>query len=120
MSFFRKKGFTLLELMIVIVIVGILASLALPRFITAKDKAIESEARSTLGSIRASQLRYFAENDAYTGTLADLDVEFTISGYYDYDAVDGTGDILGTATKLDAADSYDDLEIEEDGEISVQ
>jgi len=90
--FYKKKGFTLLELMIVVIIIGILASLAVPRFIDAAKRAKESEAASILGSIRASQMRYYLEHDAYTTTIGDLDLSLTANPteYYTYSALDGS------------------------------
>ena len=78
----KKSGFTLLELMIVIIIVGILASLAMPRFITATRKAKEAEARAVLGAIRSAQIRYYLENnEVFTGDINDLDLDLTPSEY---------------------------------------
>ena len=98
--FKRKKGFTLLELMIVVIIVGILASLAIPRFITATAKAKEAEAKNILGSIRGSQMRYYLENNFnYTTTIGDLDIDLTTSKYYTYTAIDSGGNIGQAATQ---------------------
>ena len=93
--FYRKKGFTLLELMIVVIIVGILASLAVPRFIAATRKAKEAEARNILGVIRTSQIRYYLENrQTYSTDISLLDCDITPSEYYTYTAVDmATGEI---------------------------
>ncbi len=96
--FYRKKGFTLLELMIVVIIVGILASLAVPRFIQATRKAKEAEARNILGIIRTSQIRYYLENrQTYSTDITLLDCDLTPSQYYTYIAVDG-GTSIGQAT----------------------
>ncbi len=64
---FRKnqKGFTLIELMIVVAIIGILAAIAIPNFISYQKKAKTSEAKTNLHAIATSQEAYKAENDVY-------------------------------------------------------
>ena len=74
----RKKGFTLLELIIVIVILGILASFALPQYFRAAERARFAEGVSLLGAFRSSQIRYKAERGVFCGglcTTANLDVD---------------------------------------------
>lgn len=71
-----KKGFTLLELITVVIIIAILAVIALPQFFMTAEKARSSEATHILGVIRSAQLRYYAEHSAnYTKNLNDLDVD---------------------------------------------
>lgn len=67
----NAKGFTLIELMIVVAIIGILAAIAIPNFMNYQCKAKQSEAKSNLGNIRSMQEAYFAEYDTY-GKIANI------------------------------------------------
>jgi len=61
----KSKGFTLVELMIVVAIIGILAAIAIPNFNTFTTKAKQSEVKVNMGGIYTSQISYFVENDRY-------------------------------------------------------
>ncbi|MBF0259678.1 MAG: prepilin-type N-terminal cleavage/methylation domain-containing protein [Desulfamplus sp.] len=61
----NQKGFTLIELMIVVAIIGILAAIAIPNFLQYQMKAKTAEAKTNIGAIRTSQEAYAAENDVY-------------------------------------------------------
>ncbi|HZL98402.1 MAG TPA: prepilin-type N-terminal cleavage/methylation domain-containing protein [Terriglobales bacterium] len=60
-----KKGFTLIELMIVVAIIGILAAIAIPNFLKFQAKSKMSEAKTNLGAIYTGQLSYFGEQNSY-------------------------------------------------------
>ena len=60
-----KKGFTLIELMIVVAIIGILAAIAIPNFLTYQKKSKTSEAKTCIGGIKTSEISYQTENDVY-------------------------------------------------------
>jgi len=67
------KGFTLIELMIVIVIIGILAGIAIPNFLNLKDKAIWGTARANLEVMRSSLASYAADSTENRYPVGDLD-----------------------------------------------
>ena len=60
-----NRGFTLIELMIVVAIIGILAAIAIPNFLTYQARARQSEARIGLGGIFTTATAFFADNNTY-------------------------------------------------------
>jgi type IV pilus assembly protein PilA len=67
-----EKGFTLIELLVVILIIGILAAIAIPSFISQKDKANDAAAKSYVRNMQTAEETYFTDNNAYADTLAKL------------------------------------------------
>ena len=67
-----KKGFTLVEIMIVVVIIGLLAAMAIPAFQKVKESSIKSTLDNDARQLAAAANQYFLENDANTVTLAEL------------------------------------------------
>jgi prepilin-type N-terminal cleavage/methylation domain-containing protein len=73
----NAKGFTLIELMIVIAIIGILAAIAIPNFISYRDKAFCSAAETDLNSVMGAIADYFSDPDNQTvsaGSLTGVDL----------------------------------------------
>ena len=84
-----KKGFTLIELMIVVAIIGILAAIAIPNFLKFQAKSKQSEAKSNLGAIFTGEVAYYGERNLY-GNFAQVNWSPSGNPRYRY-TLSGTG-----------------------------
>ncbi|HEX2210264.1 MAG TPA: prepilin-type N-terminal cleavage/methylation domain-containing protein [Longimicrobium sp.] len=97
----NKKGFTLIELMIVVVIIGILAAIAIPKFNAVSRNAKQSEAGPVLKQICTLALTYQDQNGGDAASINDLiNVGWTAptAKYFTFTYAAGTA----TATPIDA------------------
>ncbi|MBI5376391.1 MAG: prepilin-type N-terminal cleavage/methylation domain-containing protein [Candidatus Schekmanbacteria bacterium] len=93
----EKKGFTLIELMIVVAIIGILAAIAIPNFLKFQAKAKQSEAKNNLSAIFTAQVSYFGERNAFAATFATLNWAPEGTTRYEYFLASGET-AIGTGT----------------------
>jgi len=116
----RRRGFTLIELMIVVAIIGVLAAVAIPSFLNYQLTSKRSEAYANLGALAKAQKAYFAEFNAFVsvepepGTAlgfgpnsvkrdkTSIESEFATVGwvpdgdvYFDYDTATSSDPLLG-------------------------
>ena len=94
-----KKGFTLIELIVVIIIVGILASIGMTQYTKVVEKGRAAEARSVLGALRTAEVAEFMENQVYQ-TVANLGVAApsacATTHFFSYACVAATGTCTAT------------------------
>jgi prepilin-type N-terminal cleavage/methylation domain-containing protein len=105
----NKKGFTLIELMIVVAIIGILASIAIPNYLLYSAKSRQVEAKTNLGAIYMSQMAYRAEYDIYAAVLGSLDWAPAGSTKYAYGIIAATANAFSAEASgnIDADASID-------------
>ena len=77
-----RKGFTLVELAVVIIIIGILAAFAVPRFLDSVERSKAGEAFNYLAAVRSAQERYQVRQGTYADDISKLDIQMQEPKYF--------------------------------------
>ena len=110
-----RAGFTLVELAVVIVIIGVLAAFAVPRFRKAVERSKAGEAFNYLAAVRSSQERYHSRASYYAENVTDLDINLSTPKYFTVAAnatIDNTNDTWSLSlTRIGPAGGYGNYEV---------
>lgn len=133
-----RKGFSLVELSVVVIIIGVLAAFGVPRLLQSVERSKASESFKYLASVRAAQERFQARQGTYASDLTQLDMEQAPPKYFSVGtaAAGGSGSLedswtltltrsgsssgYGAYTVTFTEDGYDSLNSTIDTEINPQ
>lgn len=101
MKLTNQRGFSLVELMIVVAIIGILSAIAIPNFMRFQAKSRQAEAKANLGAIYAAEKAFNAEWQQYFGDL--IEIGYAPEGSFRYEHGFAAGGVNGPATYTKAA-----------------
>ncbi|MBM3254228.1 MAG: prepilin-type N-terminal cleavage/methylation domain-containing protein [Candidatus Omnitrophica bacterium] len=115
-------GFTLLEVLMVVIIIGVLATLAIPQYTKTVEKARASEAYSNLGTLRKAEWIFYNDRSpqTFTAVVASLDIENPNSmatRNFNYTITASSSTFTVTATRASGTNAGETITINQAGAI---
>lgn len=101
----QEEGFTLIEMLVVVIILGILSATAMPSFLSQAAKTRQSEAKNSTGALNRAQQAYYLEHQIFADDVAKLSVGVFNSDNYNY-VVSGN-DLINRVAHLATAQQAD-------------
>ena len=95
-----RAGFSLVEMAVIALIIGVMTAFALPRFRATVERSKAAEAFNYLSAVQAAQERYHTRQSTYAGDFEDLDIKLTTPRYFSVGSIDAgcTGDLKDSWT----------------------
>jgi len=107
-----RSGFSLVEVTVVVVILGVLAAFGVPRMLKSVERSKAAEAFEYLSAVRSSQESYQSRQGTYAGDTADLDVTLSAPKYFTVGSITAGEDTWTlTLTREGAASGYGDYTV---------
>jgi prepilin-type N-terminal cleavage/methylation domain-containing protein len=110
----KHKAFTIFEIVVVVVILGILAAVAIPRLTRSNEKLIAAEAKNVLIAVFNEQVKYKESTGGYATNISQLDIDVPAPQYYSGLAATNNLLQLGMITRNLVPNSYE-VSIGQDG-----
>ncbi len=97
----NQRGFTLIELVIIIILIGVLAAVAVPRYVDLRENAVMASAQATLDAGRAAVMLDFSDQVLNFGTYTDIFPDQAAVGYLGI-----ASDIPNLESEMQSSPSY--------------